>query len=58
MTEYRRAGLDPASSGVLCRPPGDALFDWIPAYAGMTVLAFAGMPVLAFAGMPVLAFAA
>ncbi len=39
----RHAGLDPASSEILCRPQGDSLFDWIPAFAGMTSGAFAGM---------------
>ena len=34
----RHAGLDPASSEILCRPMGDSLFDWIPAFAGMTTL--------------------
>ena len=34
----RHAGLDPASSEILCRPMGDSLFAWIPACAGMTTL--------------------
>ena len=25
------------SSGIICRPEGGSLFDWIPAFAGMTV---------------------
>ena len=24
------------SSGIICRPEGGSLFDWIPAFAGMT----------------------
>ncbi len=32
----RHAGLDPASSMILCRPEGDSVSDWIPAFAGMT----------------------
>ena len=42
-SSIRHAGLDPASSGILCRPGpapakagGDSLYDWIPACAGMT----------------------